>query len=76
MLAIGDQKLTYSELQAVFYESANVVNERPIGTTPKSIEDGSYICPTCYWADLVIRFQPEISIKQLTVVDEFTLFNV
>ena len=45
MLAIGDQKLTYSELQAVLYESANVVNERPIGTTPKSIEDGSYKCP-------------------------------
>ena len=43
--AIGDHKATFSELQSVFYECANVVNERPIGTTPTSVEDGSYICP-------------------------------
>ena len=29
----------------MLYESANIVNERPVGTTPKTIEDGSYTCP-------------------------------
>ena len=43
--AIGNHKTTFSELQTVFYESANVVNERPIGTTTKSVDDGSYLCP-------------------------------
>jgi hypothetical protein len=43
--AIGDAKVTFSEMQTVMYESANIVNERPIGTTPTSVEDGTYLCP-------------------------------
>ena len=43
--AIGQNKLTFTEIQTVFYECANVVNERPIGATPSSVEDGSYISP-------------------------------
>ena len=42
--AIGTNKLTYMELQTIFYESANIVNERPVGITPTSAEDGSYLC--------------------------------
>ena len=42
---IGNHVLTLSEMQTVLYETANIVNERPIGTTPKTIEDGSYLCP-------------------------------
>ena len=43
--AIGNQNLTFSEMQTVLYESANIVNERPISTTRKTLEDGTYICP-------------------------------
>ena len=43
--AVGLQKLSYSELQTTFFECANIVNERPIGVTPSTVEDGSYICP-------------------------------
>jgi hypothetical protein len=43
--AIGDQKVSFSELQTTFFECANIVNERPIGATPSSVDDGSYICP-------------------------------
>ena len=43
--AIGNQKVSFPELQTTFFECANIVNERPIGTTASSIEDGSYICP-------------------------------
>ena len=43
--AIGNQRVTFTEMQTVLYESANIVNERPIGATPKSVEDGSYLCP-------------------------------
>ncbi|XP_068712242.1 uncharacterized protein [Montipora foliosa] len=42
---IGESILTFSELQTVFYEVANLVNERPIGRHPTSPDDGSYLCP-------------------------------
>ena len=43
--AIGESILTFSELQTVFFEVANLINERPIGRQPTSPEDGSYLCP-------------------------------
>ena len=42
-LAIGENTLTFSELQTVCYEVANLVNERPIGRHPTSPEDGTYL---------------------------------
>ena len=44
-LAIGENTLTFSELQTVCYEVANLVNERPIGRHPTSPEDGTYLSP-------------------------------
>ena len=44
-IAIGDNVLTFSELQTVCFEAANLVNERPIGRHPTSPEDGTYLCP-------------------------------
>ena len=43
--AISDPVLTFSELQTVCFEAANLVNERPIGRHPTSPEDGTYLCP-------------------------------
>ena len=42
-IVIGEQRLSFAELMTVFYEVANTVNERPIG----SIKDDntSYLCP-------------------------------
>ena len=42
---IGNQKLSFSELQTVLFEVGNIVNERPIGKMPSTPEDGSYLCP-------------------------------
>ena len=42
---IGKQVLLYSELQTVMLESANLMNERPIGTHPINPDDGKYLCP-------------------------------
>lgn len=39
---IGDNILTFSELQLAFYEITNVINSRPIGVVPNSDPD----CPT------------------------------
>ena len=44
-VAIGESIMTFSELQTVCYETANLVNERPIGRHPTSPEDGAYLCP-------------------------------
>ena len=44
-IAIGEQVLSFAELQTVLFESANIVNERPIGITSRDIEDGNYLCP-------------------------------
>ena len=43
--AIGDQVLTPMELKTYLLESANLVNQRPIGRIPNDPDDGSYICP-------------------------------
>ena len=37
--------MTFSELQTVCFEVANLVNERPIGRHPTSPDDGTYLCP-------------------------------
>ena len=44
-LPIGQHVLTFSELQAVVYEAANLVNERPVGKHSTSPEEGSYLSP-------------------------------
>ena len=38
--AIGEQILTFSELQTVCFEAANLVNERPIGYVSNDVFDG------------------------------------
>ena len=42
--AISESILTFSELQTVCYEAANLLNERPIGRHPTSPDD-KYLCP-------------------------------
>ena len=44
-IAIGDQVLSYPELQTVLFEVSNIVNERPIGAYNNDINDGKYLCP-------------------------------
>ena len=44
-IAIGENVMTFSELQTVCFEAANLVNERPIGKHPTSPDDESYLCP-------------------------------
>ena len=45
-IAIGDNILTFSELQTVFFEVANLLNERPIGRKPGADPlNGSYLSP-------------------------------
>ena len=43
--AIGSQVLSFSELQTVCLEAANLLNERPIGRHPTDPHDGAYLCP-------------------------------
>ena len=43
--AVGTQILSYSELQTVMFECAELVNKRPIGRTPSDPDDESYLCP-------------------------------
>ena len=44
-VAVGKQVLTFSEIQTLLFEVANLVNERPIGRHPTSVEDGAYLSP-------------------------------
>lgn len=43
--ALGSQILTFSQLLTVFFEAAELVNERPIGQHPTDPTDGAYLCP-------------------------------
>ena len=40
--AIGKHILTVEEMQTVFFESGNILNERPIGRHPTMPEEDSY----------------------------------
>ena len=55
--AIGEQVLTYSELQTCVFEAAQLVNQRPIGIHPSHPNQGSYLSPN----DLILgRSSPDI----------------
>ena len=55
--AIGDQVLTYSELQTCMFEAAQLVNQRPIGIKPCDPNQGTYLSPN----DLILgRSSPDI----------------
>ena len=43
--AVGAQILSYSELQTVFAEITQLMNQRPIGVHPNDPEDGTYLSP-------------------------------
>ena len=43
--SVGSQVLTVPEIQTVFFEATNLVNERPIGRHPTDLNDGVYLCP-------------------------------
>jgi hypothetical protein len=45
VLAVGQSIMTFSELQTVMFEVANLLNERPIGTKETDPNEGSYLCP-------------------------------
>ena len=45
LFSLSSQTVTYNELQTILFESANLINERPIGKATVSVEDGSYLCP-------------------------------
>ena len=45
VLSVGTNIMTFSELQTVMFEVANLVNERPIGTMNSYPNEGSYLCP-------------------------------
>ena len=44
-VTISDHVMTFSELQTVCFEAANLENERQIGRHPTSPDDGTYLCP-------------------------------
>ena len=44
-LSIGTSILSFSDLQTILFESANLLNERPIGTKTTDPNEGSYLCP-------------------------------
>ena len=44
-ISIGSQIFTFSEMQTILFETACLVNERPIGRHPTSVEDGPYLSP-------------------------------
>ena len=44
-ISIGTQVYTFTEMQTILFETASLVNERPIGRHPTSVEDGTYLSP-------------------------------
>ena len=56
-VVIGDQVLSFSELQTTLFEVSQIVNQRPIGRILTETDDDKYICPN----DLIIgRASPNV----------------
>ena len=43
--AVGENVMSFSELQTCMLEAAQLVNQRPIGVSPSSSDIGTYLCP-------------------------------
>ena len=43
--AVGEQVMSFVELQTCLYESAQIVNQRPIGISHSDPNEGTYLCP-------------------------------
>ena len=44
-VVVGESVLSFSELQTVMFEAAQLINQRPIGLLPGSPDEGTYLCP-------------------------------
>jgi hypothetical protein len=44
-VTIGEHAFTFSEFLTIMFETAELVNERPIGRKPSDPGEGSYLCP-------------------------------
>lgn len=56
-IAVGDSILTFSELQSVLFEVANLINERPIGTKVCDPNEKHTYAQMIYcWVDLLCGF--------------------
>jgi len=44
-IVVGEQVLSFSEMQTALFEVASLVNERPIGRHPTVADDGVYLSP-------------------------------
>jgi len=49
-IVIDENVMTFSELQIVCFEAANLVNEGPIGRHPTSPDDESYYAPMIFYS--------------------------
>jgi hypothetical protein len=68
VLAVGQSIMTFSELQTVMFEVANLLNERPIGTKETDPNEGSYLCPN----DLILgRASSNVPIGQWDEAENF-----
>jgi len=68
VLAVGQSIMTFSELQTVMFEVANLLNERPIGTKETDPNEGSYLCPN----DLILgRASSNVPIGQWDETENF-----
>ena len=43
--AVGNQVLSFSQMETVLFKAANLVNERPIGRHPQDPYEGAYLSP-------------------------------
>ena len=68
-LAIGESVMTFSELQTLFFEAANLINERPIGRHPTSPDHESYLWLMIFCLDVQRHeCQADHSYKQIIQV--------
>ena len=62
--AVGEAIMRFSELQTVVFESAGLVNERPIGNHPATPEESTYLTPNDLLLGRATRRAPQGPFKE------------
>ena len=63
---IGSQVLSFSELQTVMFEVAQITNQRPIGTHPSLPEDRTYLTPNDLLLGRASNSIPQVAVSLTT----------
>ena len=77
MSTIGLQRVSFSEMLTILFEVANLVNERPIGVKPNSVNEFTYLCPKIlFWEEVPLAYPADNGMRPQILKNDFILCRI